>query len=146
MSPTYLSGDSDLGHVAKEVKTRQRLDIAGSETIVAPNGSSQSFNGGLLALPSNIGQFGKTKFSFVPEIGVTVGYQLTDKIRLYAGYNFLYWTNVIRPGGQIDRILDVTQIPNFTIAGATPAGQNRPAVLFRESDYWAQGIVIGSRC
>ena len=38
---------------------------------------------------------------------MTLGYQLTETVRLYAGYNFLYWTNVARPGAQIDRNLDV---------------------------------------
>ena len=72
--------------------TEQQLDINGIETITAANGSMNSFNGGLLALPSNIGSHYKTKFSVVPEIGVTLGYQVTPTIRLFAGDNFLYWT------------------------------------------------------
>jgi hypothetical protein len=123
--------------------TEQQLTINGLETITAANGSTSSFTGGLLALPSNIGNHSKAQFSVVPEVGLTVGYQLTNTIRLYAGYNFLYWSNVARPGEQIDRNLDVTQIPNFTIAGARPTGQPNPGVPFRQSDYWAQGIMIG---
>jgi hypothetical protein len=123
--------------------TTQHLNINGSETIVAPDGTVSNFTGGLLALPGNIGQFNKTKFSVVPEIGLTVGYQLTDNVRLYAGYNFLYWTNVARPGQQIDRNLDVTKIPNFAAPGVQPTGQNNPMVPFKQSDYWAQGLVFG---
>ncbi len=123
--------------------TTQQLNINGNETIVGADGTVRSFNGGLLALPSNSGQFSQTHFSVVPEIGVTIGCQLTDTIRLYAGYNFLYWTNVIRPGAQIDRNLDVTQIPNFNIAGATPASGSNPSVPFKQSDFWAQGLVVG---
>src|SRR5207245_507774 len=95
------------------------------------------------ALSSNIGQHNRTVFSVVPEVGLTLGYQLTDTIRLYAGYNFLYWTNVVRPGEQIDRNLDVTKIPNFTVAGARPAAVTAPVVPFKETDFWAHGIVIG---
>jgi Putative beta barrel porin-7 (BBP7) len=123
--------------------TNQLISIAGSETIVAPNGTSTSFNGGLLALPSNIGNHNQTHFSVVPEVGLTLGYQLTDMVRLYAGYNFLYWTDVVRPGQQINTNLDVTQIPNFNVAGAKPTGLNVPSVPFKESDFWAQGIVVG---
>ena len=123
--------------------TDQRIDINGSETITDAAGNTRNFNGGLLALSSNIGRFHKTQFSVVPELGVTLGYQLTDTVRLYAGYNILYWTRVVRPGDQIDRNLDVTKIPNFAVAGATPTGQNFPGVLFKQTDYWAQGLVLG---
>jgi hypothetical protein len=99
--------------------------------------------GGLLALPTNIGHFSRDRFSVVPEIGVNLGYQLTDHLRAYVGYNFLYWTNVVRPGAQIDRVLDVTLIPNFPVPGAVPTGQNRPMVPFKENDFWAQGINFG---
>jgi hypothetical protein len=40
-------------------------------------------------------------------------------------------------------VLDVTSIPNFPVAGATPTGQNRPAPTFKESDFWAQGLTLG---
>jgi hypothetical protein len=123
--------------------THQRLTIDGSERIVAPDGTVQNFRGGLLALPSNIGQYTRDRFSVVPEVGVSLGYQLTEHLRVSVGYNFLYWTNVLRPGKQIDRVIDVTQIPNFNIAGSTPTGQNRPAVPFKESDFWAQGLTVG---
>ncbi len=123
--------------------TEQQVNINGIETITPPGGATSTFNGGLLALPSNIGNHSKTEFSVVPEVGLTLGYQLTSTIRLYAGYNFLYWTNVVRPGEQIDRNLDVTQIPNFNIAGAKPISPSTPNVPFQQSNYWAQGIMIG---
>ena len=51
---------------------------------------------------------------------------------------------MIRPGGQIDRNLDVTQIPNFTIAVRHADGTTASwAVLFKESDFWAQGMMLG---
>ena len=106
--------------------TQQQLNINGVETITPAGGATSTFNGGLLALPSNIGSHNKTEFSVVPEVGLTLGYQLTSNVRLYAGYNFLYWTHVIRPGQQIDRNLDVTQIPNFNIPGSTPTAQTTP--------------------
>jgi hypothetical protein len=123
--------------------TDQRIDIRGGETITDAAGNTSSFNGGLLALSSNSGRFHKSQFSVVPEVGVTLGYQLTDTIRLYAGYNFLYWTRVVRPGDQIDRNLDVTKIPNFAPPGTAPAATNSPSLPFKQSDFWAQGIVLG---
>jgi hypothetical protein len=124
-------------------ETHQHLTIDGSERLVAADGTVTVSRGGLLALPSNIGQFNRDRFSVVPEIGVSLGYQLTEHLRVSVGYNFLYWTNVLRPGQQIDRVIDVTQIPNFAAPGTAPTGQNRPAVPFKESDFWAQGLTVG---
>ena len=120
----------------------QTLTIQGAQIITDPAGNVQTFRGGLLALPSNIGRFTSEHFSVVPELGVSLGYQVTDQLRVTVGYNLLYWTSVIRPGEQIDRVVDETQIPNFG-AIHPPAGQNRPMVLFKQSDYWAQGLTFG---
>ena len=125
--------------------TSQRLDINGGQTVTSlATGVTTPFRGGLLALPSNIGTHNQNRFSVVPEIDLTASYHFSEHVRIFAGYDFLYWTNVIRPGQQIDRTLDETQIPNFDTPGTiAPAGQNRPAVLFHQSDFWAQGLNLG---
>ena len=117
--------------------TVQDIDIAGSQTLPDPSGRV----GGLLAESSNIGKHERDRFSVVPEIGLDLGYQVTDNIRGFVGYNFLYWTNVVRPGQQIDTVIDSNLIPNFPAPVPSPA--NRPAVLYKESDYWAQGLTVG---
>lgn len=123
--------------------THQVIDINGSQVIIGPNGSTSRFAGGLLALNSNIGHHTRERFTVVPEVGVDLGYQVTDHWRAFVGYSFLYWSNVVRPGDQIDRGLDVTRIPNFPVPGTAPLPQPRPTVPFRGTDYWAQGINFG---
>ena len=123
--------------------THQSITIEGSQRFVAPNGTAQNFVGGLLALNSNIGHFSRDKFSVVPEVGLNVGYQFNEHVKAYVGYSFLYWSNVARPGGQIDRVIDITRIPNFPVPGTVPTGQNRPAPLLNSTDFWAQGINVG---
>jgi hypothetical protein len=120
----------------------ETLDINGSQVITDAQGNLHVFRGGLLALQSNIGHFTRDRFSVVPELGLTIGCQLTDQLRATIGYNVLYWSNVIRPGEQIDRVIDETLIPNFG-ARHPSAGQNRPMVLFKQSDFWAQGLTFG---
>jgi hypothetical protein len=66
---------------------------------------------------------------------------VTPNVQVYAGYNFLYWSNVIRPGDQIDRTVDLTFVPNAP--PVPPSGQNRPAPTFGQSDFWAQGVQFG---
>jgi hypothetical protein len=125
--------------------TRQEVDIAGGQVRTPPGGPSQALLGGLLAVNSNIGQRSRNEFSVVPEVGLNVGYQVTDHIRAFVGYNFLYWSNVVRPGDQIDRVVDVNRVPAFLPAGVTapPVFPPRPAPLFRDTDFWAQGANVG---
>jgi hypothetical protein len=100
--------------------------------------------GGLLAVPgANIGRFSRNEFSVVPQVGLNVGYQLCDNIQIFGGYTCLYWTNVVRPGGQIDPVLDVNRIPNF--GGGPAATSNRPVVPFADSTFWAHGVSAGVR-
>jgi hypothetical protein len=119
------------------------VTIGGNQVIVSPGGAVTTANGGLLALPSNSGRFSRDRFAVVPEVGATVGFQVTEWCRLTMGYSFLYWSSVVRPGDQIDRVIDVTQIPNFNVPGARPTGQARPAPTLHDTDYWAQGINFG---
>lgn len=122
--------------------THQDLNINGFQNVTFANGVNQNFVGGLLAERSNIGSFHRDRFSVVPEVDLKVAYHLNEHVQVFAGYDFLYWSSVVRPGQQIDRTIDETLIPNFN-SGQTPAGQNRPMVLFRESDFWAQGLTLG---
>jgi hypothetical protein len=78
----------------------------------------------------------------VPEIGVNLGYDITPRLRAYAGYNLIYWSTVVRPGEQIDRVIDVTQVPNSR-TGLPSTGQLRPAVLFKDTGFWVQGMTVG---
>jgi hypothetical protein len=128
--------------------THQVVDIGGNTAFLPPGGRPMVFTGGLLALSSNIGHFERDRFSVVPEAGVTLGYQLTDAVRLFAGYNFLFWSNVVRPGEQIDPVLNPRLIPNFCKLQPSQCPPNnvtlaRPMFQFRETSFWAQGLTAG---
>jgi hypothetical protein len=144
LSGSYRSGPwvVDLRGQVALGSTYQSLRIDGNEQIIQAN-QTLSAVGGLLALPSNIGSHHHATFSVVPEVALTVGYQLNPNVRVFAGYDFLYWTGVARAGEQIDTNLDVTKIPFFNSAGLPPAPGNHPQVVFRETDFWAQGLLVG---
>lgn len=61
-------------------------------------------------------------FAVVPEVGLTLGWQPSDSVRLTFGYNFVYWSDVRRA----QAVYDLTPVP---AAGTT--------------DFWAQGINWG---
>ena len=121
---------------------QETLQIDGLQQRTRPGQLTQSFNGGLLATGPNLGTFSQSQFSVVPEVTTTVGYRATPNLRVYVGYNVLYWSNVIRPGDAIDRTVDVALVPNPP-AGVAATANPRPLPIFRQSDFWAQGIQFG---
>jgi hypothetical protein len=98
--------------------------------------------GGLLALPTNIGQHSNNRFAVVPEVGINLGYQVADWWRVFVGYDFLLLSSVIRPGDQIDPNINVSFIPNF-YSNAPASPLLRPAPTLKDTNFWAQGISIG---
>jgi hypothetical protein len=60
----------------------------------------------------------------------------------HVGYNFLYWSRVVRPGNQIDRVINVSQLPTSQGPG-TVTSPFRPVFAFPGTDFWALGVNIG---
>ncbi|MCI0380191.1 MAG: BBP7 family outer membrane beta-barrel protein [Gemmataceae bacterium] len=124
--------------------TDHRIRIRGNQTVLTPQGAISQFNGGLLATVTNIGDHSDSSFSVVPELGLKVGYHLTNNIRVFVGYDFLYWTNVMRPGDQVDLNVNVQNVPNFCPPGTCPPSDLAvPAIPFRRTDFWATGFNAG---
>ncbi len=127
----------------------QTVDISGGQAFLVNTGTSTMMGTapfGLLAQPTNIGTRSRDVFAVVPEVGMNLGYQWTPHLKLFVGYNFLYWSNVLRAGDQVDTVLDVNTRPTGPspiIGPPTNRPQMRPIVPFRDSDFWAQGINFG---
>jgi hypothetical protein len=130
---TDLTAKVALGSV------HETVDINGGTRLTSPGGVVTNRPGGLLALPTNIGHYSRNQFAVLPQADLAVGYQLTRHLRASVGYSFLYCSNVVRPGDQIDRVVNPTLLPTSTGPGAAspPA---RPAFAFHDSDFWAQGV------
>jgi hypothetical protein len=118
--------------------THSDVTINGFTRITSPAGVSTVNAGGLLTQPTNIGSFSADKFAVVYEAETMLGYQLTDSIRAFAAYSFLYWSNVARAGDQIDLVVNSSQIPPGTLNGVA-----RPLFVRHAKDFWAQGISFG---
>jgi hypothetical protein len=130
-----------LGKVALGVSV-ENAGIDGWTAYNSQQGQSGTINAGQLALPSNIGRYSQNNFAVVPEFGINFGYALTRHIRLTFGYTFLYWSNVMRAGDQIDRGLNPTELAALTGRGSL-SGPARPNVPFQTTDFWAQGLNFG---
>src|SRR5205085_7781044 len=79
---------SVLGKVALGV-SHQIANIRGHTNIDTTPAIAQ--DGGLYAVSSNSGRFTHNAFAVVPEANINLQFRLTDNIRLFAGYTFLYW-------------------------------------------------------
>lgn len=119
--------------------TNTDVNVNGFTRVQVPGGVPQTFVGGLLAQRTNIGSRSFDEFSVVPEATVTLGYQLTDGIRAFVSYNYLYWSNVSRAGDQIDLVVDGRQINQTADAFLA----TRPAPQNTNSDFWAHGVGFG---
>ncbi|MGZ5827485.1 MAG: BBP7 family outer membrane beta-barrel protein, partial [Xanthobacteraceae bacterium] len=89
---------------------------------------------------TNIGNFNSDRFSVVPELNARFSYQFAPGWRALVGYNFIYWTGVVRPGGVIDTAVNPTQLPPGPLTGAA-----RPAPRADTTDYWMHGVSVGAR-
>lgn len=120
---------------------RQQVVISGS---TFESASGQEGTGGLLTSTTNIGRIERNRFAVMPEGGLRLNFDVTDHLRLYVGYNFLYLSDVVRPGEQVDTKVNTGFAPFATSSQvAVQQGPRNPAVLFRTSDFWAQGVNFG---
>ncbi len=120
----------------------EHAGINGWSTYNNSLGQSGFVGVGQLALPSNVGGYGQSRFAVVPEAGINLGYALTRHIRLTFGYTLLYWSNVFRAGGQIDRGVNPTELTSL-VGHGTLYGPARPNFTFQSTDFWAQGLNLG---
>lgn len=152
----YRFGNFSLGFRGKLAMgvTQQMLQIRGLTEVggVTLTNSATGGTGGLLAQTgTNIGNYRKDMFGVIPEVGLTLGYNIFDWWRITAGYNFLYWNSVVRPGEQIDRRVNPAFFPGAVGGpnGNLPAGVNPgdgpkvPAKLFSSSDLYIHGVTFG---
>jgi hypothetical protein len=104
----------------------------------------QTFPGGYFTQPTNIGRQTDDAFSVLTDIGLNLGYQVTQRLRVYAGYSLLTISNVVQPGDQIDRRINPSQAPAIT--GVVPpalVGPAAPLPQFNTSTFWAHGVNFG---
>lgn len=110
----------------------ERVTIDGSTRIAVPDEDPTVTAGGLFTGEENIGEFSRSEFTAVSELGLTLAYKWGPCTRLSVGYTFIYWNDVLRPGDQID--------PRV---GEDESGNTHPRFSFNHGDYWVQGINLG---
>jgi Putative beta barrel porin-7 (BBP7) len=129
---------SDLRRGIWILQTQARVAMGNMRETVIIDGQTTVFDGvntayaqrGLLAQPNIIGFHHHDQFVVIPELDMKLGLQLTPCLRATAGYNFTYVSRVVRPGNEVDLVID-------------PVTHTRPAAPVRPTDLWIQGITAG---
>ncbi len=140
----WLMNGLDLGVTAKLAlgATDELARIDSATNMNSPVTGQTSNVGGVLVQPSNAGFFTQCRFAYVPELALDLGYWVCPHVRLEVGYQFLYWSEVARPGSEMDLTVNPAQVPRDPRFG-NGLGDARPAFQFHQSDFWAQGFHFG---
>jgi hypothetical protein len=135
---------------------RQEINIDGQTTLTnTANGQSltstvsvpadgagvgEYTGGGLLAQRPNIGRHRNDQFTAVPEIGLTLGYDVNSHVRATFGYSLIVFPQAVRPGDQIDTHVNVGYLPDEV---SPLTGPKRPGLLATDTTFWTQGLNAG---
>jgi hypothetical protein len=121
--------------------TDGELLIRGKSTLIQQGVVTATAPGGLLALPTNIGRFQREDTIFVPQVEITAGVQLGDCLRIFAGYGFIYWSDVIRPAEQLPQSINPAFVPTSPVFGE--GGAPIPQPFVDQTSYWVHGLHVG---
>jgi hypothetical protein len=115
----------------------QQVIIEGRQEVSFPPGPATVTPGGLFAQPSNNGTHVRDRICVIPEMTLNLAYHVRSNVSVHVGYNFIWMSNVLVSGDQIDRRVNLSQIPGPVV------GPNLPAFQFNSTEYWVQGINLG---
>jgi hypothetical protein len=143
-----LRGDTHRGPMFVEFagkiafgQTTEVVSAGGITSITPAPGTTQYMNGGLFALGTDTGRVVREAFAVLPEAQIKIGFFSGDS-RIFVGYDFLYLSSAVRPGDQIDRTVNLGQVPVLGSNGAF-TGPERPQLAVKSTDFWLQGLMFG---
>jgi hypothetical protein len=128
--------------------THEVIDIAGDISQIGPNPlvppGLGTFPGGVFTQQTNIGHRTSNRFSILPSLELKLGYAFNPRTRVIVGYDLWGWDQVVRPGDQINRNVNLTQNAILDPNGVGQlVGAAQPAPLFKRSDLLVQGLSVG---
>jgi hypothetical protein len=123
-------------------QTDEVRNALGVSTLQLGSAPPRMATGGLFALPNNSGHFVNQDFGIVPELQLKGGVLLTRWLRATIGYDFLYWSRVVRAVDALDLNVDARQVPTSPSFQSGIAA-HAPQPTFTPSSFWVQGLTLG---
>ena len=129
-----------------------RVDVDGrTEFVDRARGTAGGAFGGLFANAGTIGSYSTDTFAVIPEGTINVGIALTRSLTGFIGYNYLYVSDVVRPGSLVGPTVNTATVPfnvntNTIPFSSTYGAAGRPPgnrVILTHEEYWLHGINFG---
>ncbi len=79
----------------------------GDSHVAVINRGTSSTTAGVGVLTSGYNRRSDDTVAYVPEGSFEVGYMICPRVSLLVGWNFLYWSQVARPGEQVTNFINV---------------------------------------
>jgi hypothetical protein len=130
-------GKLGLGDMHQIVQVQGYTSVSGG-----PAGTVGTAFGGLFANNSNIGRYGHDDFAVIPEARINLGVNITRGLTAFVGYNFMYMDHVVRPGDQINPVVNTASVPISPNYGSNSTTYV-PGIRFNQTDYWLMGVNFG---
>jgi hypothetical protein len=112
----------------------ETVDRFGNSTFTFPGAAPFSAPGGFLTQSSNAGRLNRDQFAVGLPSQILLGYQVTDHLNAFLGYDFIYISNVVRPGDQVDLTSQTNPLTGAAI---------RPVGGIHTTDFWANSLLAG---
>jgi len=117
----------------------QRVRISGvTNQYNAAGGLVATGNQGLYAQPTNVGTYDNSELAFLPELAVNFNWDIAECLRFKVGYTYFSMNRVVRPGDQINQVVNIQ-----AIGQTNPIPPLDPQFYRRESVIWFQAINVG---
>ena len=138
-----LEGEYRWGCWGLELLARFGFGNMQQKAILSGATSNSSQNSGLLVQEeTNAGTHQRDEFSYMQDSGAKLVYYPTERLKLSLCYSLIFFSDVLRPGDQIDTSVDSRLFPPTT----PPAGVVDPAFTFNSNHYYAHGLNFGVEC
>lgn len=99
---------------------------------------------GAYVLEPNSGRFSNKDLAALPEFNLKLGYQCSQRISAYIGYDIMYLSKAVRPGDQVNPNINPTLLPISNVFNPQfPFGPPEPSLLFKTTDFVMQGFSFG---
>jgi hypothetical protein len=126
--------------------TNQTVKINGGDTLILPANPALGLPNTtiiqspytLFVGPGNTGTHTRSEFTVIPEGQVNGGWMFNENVMLTFGYTFMWWSDVMRPGDQIDRVVNIQPVGDLT-----PILPLQPRYLGHARSLWVQGLQVG---
>jgi Putative beta barrel porin-7 (BBP7) len=121
---------------------REWVDVTGYSSLTTSTNLVSTQAGGLFNLPQDLGRHHKDRLAILPEGNINIGYQLTNWMKVTAGYTFLYANTVVRPTTSSTPVLNPSLIPVSPTYSGLP-GTFIPRDVLKSTDFHLQGFNAG---